>query len=116
MDARGCWVIDNVLFDFDKYNIKKQFTYGLDEVAYVLENNPHVKVKLLGHADSIGTELYNQRLSERRAESVKKYLVGKGIAGQRLNTRGFGETWPVASNLTREGRAKNRRVEFAPVW
>jgi len=116
VDDRGCWVIDTVMFDFDKSDIKKQFTYVLDEVAYVLENNPYVTVEVQGNTDSIGKESYNQKLSERRAVAVKKYLVAKGIASHRLKTKGFGATRPIDTNLTNEGRAKNRRVELAPVW
>ena len=66
----------------------------------------------IGHADSVGTDQYNQRLSVRRSESVKAYLVSKGIEGNRVYTEGKGEKQPVADNKTREGRSKNRRVEI----
>jgi len=69
-------------------------------------------VDLDGHTDSIGTERYNQGLSERRARAVRDYLVKKGINPARITTRGFGETKPIADNKTRDGRAKNRRVEI----
>lgn len=76
-----------------------------------MNENREKKVDLEGHADWTGTEQYNQGLSERRAASVQNYLVKKGIDESRITTRGFGETKPIADNKTREGRAKNRRVE-----
>jgi len=116
VDARGCWVLENVLFDFNKAEIKKQFAYLLDEAAFVLKNNPSVTVELQGHTCNIGKKEYNQKLSERRAEAVKAYLVGKGIASNRLKTKGFGDTKPIAPNTDESGRMKNRRVELAPLW
>jgi len=76
-----------------------------------MKANPSWKATLSGHADSTGDASYNMGLSKRRAESVKKYLVGKGIAAERIATQAFGENNPVASNNTRDGRALNRRVE-----
>lgn len=105
-------VLRGINFDFDKYNIKPEFQPVLDEAAEILARNPKVTVIIEGHADSIGTEAYNQRLSERRADSAKRYLVGKGIDASRLETVGYGELRPIASNSTAEGRAMNRRVEF----
>ena len=69
-------------------------------------------VEVAGHTDSTGAEEYNQGLSERRANSVKDYLVSKGVQAQRLQAKGYGESMPVASNDTKEGRAENRRVEL----
>ncbi|MBI2088073.1 MAG: OmpA family protein [Deltaproteobacteria bacterium] len=83
----------------------------LDRLVEFLNQNPDKRVELEGHADWIGTEKYNQGLSERRAASVRNYLVKKGINLNRITTRGFGELKPIADNKTREGRAKNRRVE-----
>jgi len=71
-----------------------------------------MKIELAGHTDSIGSEQYNQGLSERRAKSAYNYFVSKGIAADRMTTVGYGELRPVASNATDEGRAKNRRVEI----
>ena len=73
-----------------------------------------VKVEVAGHTDSVGTEEYNMGLSLRRAEAVRQYLVGKGIAADRLIVRGYGESRPVADNATAEGRFQNRRVELVP--
>jgi OOP family OmpA-OmpF porin len=77
-----------------------------------MNENKDKRVNLSGHTDSIGTEAYNQKLSERRAASVKNYLTKKGIDAGRISAQGFGETKPIADNKTKEGRAKNRRVEI----
>ncbi len=115
VDERGCWVIRNVMFDFDKYNIKEEYYPRLNKVVEVLKNNPTVKIEIEGHTDSIGSAKYNQTLSERRAQAVKNYSVNKGIAADRLKTAGYGLTRPIASNDTKEGRVKNRRVELTPI-
>jgi len=112
VDERGCWVIGDVLFDFDKAVINTEAYLLLDDVVTVLKNNPEVKVQVQGHTDNFGTAAYNKRLSEKRAAAVKQYLVGKGVNAKRLCTAGYGFSKPAASNATEEGRAKNRRVEF----
>jgi len=100
-----------VQFDFDKAVVKPEYHNHLQAVASFMKTYPDTKIQLEGHADWIGTEAYNLVLSERRAASVKAYLVNKfGIDAARLTTRGYGEAQPIASNETREGRAKNRRV------
>jgi outer membrane protein OmpA-like peptidoglycan-associated protein len=102
-----------VNFDFDKSNIRKEDKAKLQEAVDFVKKYPGAKVRLEGHTDSIGTEQYNQALSERRAESVKNYLVKGGAAeDSNITTIGYGETKPVADNNTKEGRAKNRRVEI----
>jgi OOP family OmpA-OmpF porin len=104
-------VLRGVNFDFDKANIRPDAGVILDEAVRILsEDNSRVSIE--GHTDAIGTDAYNQRLSERRANSVKTYLVEHGIDGSRLSTVGYGESRPIASNQTREGRALNRRVEL----
>ncbi|MBF0493445.1 MAG: OmpA family protein [Deltaproteobacteria bacterium] len=102
-----------VYFDFNKSNIKPE-SYGvLDDVASVLKNNPKIqRVRIEGHTDSIGSEAYNEKLSDRRAASVKTYLTSKGISADRLESVGYGKTRPIADNGTEAGRAKNRRTEF----
>lgn len=102
----------DVLFDFDKAEIKPEFTAEIDAAAELLLANPDVTVRIDGHTDSIGTEEYNQGLSERRAEAVASYLEAAGVSRDRMTVAGFGETQPVASNDTAEGRALNRRVEI----
>ena len=105
-------VLRGVNFDFDKYNIKAEYVPVLDEAASVLAAHPRLRVGIEGHTDWIGTDAYNQGLSERRATAVKQYLVEKGIDADRLGTVGFGETQPMADNETSEGRALNRRAEL----
>ena len=102
----------DVLFDFDKAVIKPEGKSKLDDISNKVRGINLEVVIAIGHADWIGTDHYNQRLSVRRAESVKAYLVSKGIEGNRVYTEGKGEKQPVADNKTREGRAKNRRVEI----
>ncbi len=114
VNAVGCWVLDNVLFDFDKDVIESMAYPLLDSVFTILEKNPVMSVELNGHCDNVGTPEYNMGLSMRRANAVKDYLVGKGILRNRLATQGFGFTKPVALNGTDTGRAMNRRVELRP--
>lgn len=100
-----------VQFDFDRYNVKPQYHDEIAKVASFLQAYPKTAGVLEGHTDSLGTEQYNQRLSEKRAESVKKYLVDKfNINGSRLTTVGYGEAKPVDTNATDAGRMRNRRV------
>src|SRR6266849_894995 len=102
----------DVLFDFDKSVVKPEGKSKLDDLANKVRGVNLEVVIAIGHADSIGSDAYNQKLSVRRAESVKAYLVSKGIEPNRIYTEGKGEKQPVADNKTREGRAKNRRVEI----
>jgi OOP family OmpA-OmpF porin len=105
-------VLRGINFDFDKSNIKPEFTPVLDEGVDILKSNPDVKIVIGGHTDSIGTPEYNQKLSERRAQSVLDYFVKKGIDKNRMKAVGYGETKPIADNKTKDGRALNRRVEL----
>ena len=102
----------DVLFDFDKAAIKPEGKSKLDELASRIRGINLEVVIAIGHTDSIGSDAYNQKLSVRRAESVKAYLVSKGIEPNRVYTEGKGEKQPIASNKTKDGRAKNRRVEI----
>jgi len=102
----------DVFFDFDKSVIKPEGKSKLDDVSNKVRGINLEVVIAIGHADSIGSDAYNQRLSVRRAESVKAYLVSKGIEPNRVYTEGKGEKQPIADNKTRDGRAKNRRVEI----
>jgi len=111
----GCWVLENVRFDFNKSNIKPEYYSELIQVAIVLQDNPSVAVEIQGHTDDIGTASYNKKLSKQRADSVMNYLVNMGIDKKRLSTKGYGFTRPIASNLTKRGRAMNRRVELTPI-
>ena len=102
----------DVLFDFDKAVIKPEGKSKLDDLANKVRGINLEVVIAIGHADSIGSDAYNQKLSVRRAESVKAYLVSKGLEPNRVYTEGKGEKQPVASNKTADGRAKNRRTEI----
>ena len=99
------------LFDFDKSVVKPDGKRELDQAAAKMSGVDVEMVIATGHTDSIGTEAYNQKLSERRANAVKAYLVSKGVPANKITTLGKGETQPVATNKTKEGRAKNRRVD-----
>ncbi len=111
-DVDGCWAFHGVFFDFDQDTIKAGYEDMFDNAIKVLQNNPSLTVEIQGHTDSIGAESYNQDLSERRASTVKTHLVNKGIEASRVTTKGFGESDPVASNESEEGRAHNRRVFY----
>ncbi|MFT0547933.1 outer membrane protein OmpA [Allopusillimonas ginsengisoli] len=102
----------DTFFDFDKSTIKPEGRQILDQVASQADTINLETLIATGHTDSIGTEAYNQGLSERRANSVKAYLLSKGIPSDRIYVEGKGELQPRASNATREGRAQNRRVEI----
>jgi len=101
-----------IKFDFDSSVIKPDFSPFLDHIAETLKNSPGAKIELAGHASAEGTVEYNQGLSERRAMAVYNYLVGHGIPEENLTAIGHGESKPIASNETLEGRRTNRRVEF----
>ncbi len=105
----------DTLFDFDKSVVKPEGKVILDRLADQAKAINLEVIIAVGHADWIGTDAYNQKLSERRAAAVKAYLVSKGIAANRIYTEGKGEKQPVADNKTAEGRAKNRRVEIEVV-
>jgi len=102
----------DVLFDFDKAVLKPDGKSKLDDLAAKVKGINLEVVIAIGHSDSIGADAYNQKLSVRRAESVKAYLVSKGVEPNRIYTEGKGEKQPVASNKTKDGRQKNRRVEI----
>jgi OOP family OmpA-OmpF porin len=105
-------ILRGVNFDFDKATLTVEAKGILDQVASALQARPDIKVEIDGHTDGKGSVPYNQKLSERRAASVKAYLVGKGVDGGRMTTAGFGKSRPIADNKTDEGRALNRRVEL----
>lgn len=106
-----------ITFGYDSATVQPQFQPTLNEVSSVLAQYPKTYIDVYGHTDSDGADAYNQTLSERRAQSVADYLTSHGVQSARMATRGFGETQPIASNATAEGKASNRRVEIkiAPV-
>ncbi len=102
-----------VNFAFDSAELSQSAKTNLDKLAQVLAENPDTNINIYGYTDSKGSDAYNLSLSDRRAASVKNYLVSQGILGGRIITSGMGESSPIASNDTDSGRAQNRRVEFA---
>jgi OOP family OmpA-OmpF porin len=112
VNADGCWELKGVFFDVDKAVIKDPRV--LDEAVAIMKANPKITGEVHGHTDSTGSEAHNQRLSEARANAVRDYFIKQGISANRVRAKGFGETMPVASNDTAEGRAMNRRVELHP--
>ena len=105
----------DAFFDFDKAVLKPEGKAKLDDLVGKIKGINLEVIIAVGHTDSVGSDAYNQKLSVRRAESVKAYLVSKGIEKNRVYTEGKGEKQPVADNKTKEGRAKNRRVEIEVV-
>jgi len=118
VDANGCEVmkkaisLSGILFHTDSAELRSESIAVLDATADTLNANAGVNVEIAGHTDAQGDAAYNQGLSQRRAESVRSYLISKGVNGSRLSSAGYGETQPVADNSTAEGRAQNRRVEL----
>ncbi|MBF0133169.1 MAG: OmpA family protein [Magnetococcales bacterium] len=108
----GCWIIGKILFRFDRTDIQKQFKAELKKVSAALGKYPAMQVEMVGHTDSIGSQEYNQKLSVRRAHSVKKSLLSLGISSERMSEKGLGEDRPLNDNKTAQERAANRRVEI----
>jgi OOP family OmpA-OmpF porin len=128
VDAYGCppqvkkllktgetYILKGVNFETNKADLKPNSYADLDEVAARLNAQPDLKIQIDGHTDSTGKRDYNIKLSQRRAESVMKYLTGKGVAAERMTATGYGPDRPMTSNDTAQGRAENRRVEFKPI-
>jgi len=106
-------IMQKIHFEFNKSNVRPVSYPILDDVVKVLEQNPQIrKIRIEGHTDWIGSDAYNMKLSQRRAESVREYLVKKGVSPDRLIATGYGKSRPIADNNTDEGRARNRRTEF----
>ena len=101
-----------VSFDFNKADIKPAFRDSLDKVADILSRYNRTTIRIIGHTDNVGSEAYNQRLSEARARAVADYLESRGVSASRIRTEGRGESEPRASNATEAGRQLNRRVEM----
>ncbi|MFA6596161.1 MAG: OmpA family protein [Ignavibacteriaceae bacterium] len=106
------WVLVGVNFEFNKSALSPESYPILVNAVQVLLVNPDIKVEIQGHTDNIGSESFNTKLSKQRAETVKRFLVAKGVSASRLSTVGVGSSIPVADNKTAEGRSLNRRIEF----
>ncbi len=122
VDTRGCpklfanaasFALTGVTFETSKAIIRPSSFAKLDEVAEALKANPDVRVEISGHTDNFGSDAANLRLSQARAEAVRRYFIDKGVAADRMEARGYGESRPVTTNDTVEGRAENRRVEMS---
>lgn len=111
---QGTYSFGIIYFDTNKATIKPKSIPVLDNAVTYMKKNPGVKLEVQGHTDSVASDAYNMQLSKARADAVRKYMIGKGIEADRLTAKGFGESKPAASNATKEGRAKNRRIEFKP--
>lgn len=106
-------ITEKIQFDFDKATIKPESHGLLDEIVAVIGQNPHIeKISIEGHTDSDGSDKYNLKLSDDRAKAVMTYLTEHGVGIDRLTAKGFGESKPIASNDSDDGKEKNRRVEF----
>jgi outer membrane protein OmpA-like peptidoglycan-associated protein len=112
IESGAVFRLKNIFFDFDRNDLKEESSRELDRLVALLNEYPVIKVEIGAHTDAKGSDSYNAGLSSRRAESVRAYLVAQGIDPARLTSKGYGESVPVASNDTDEGRAMNRRVEF----
>lgn len=110
--ADANWVLAGTTFDFNKATLKKEAYPILWHATQVMLQNPDLKVEIQGYTDGIGSDKYNLKLSEKRAQAVKNYLAARGISESRMVAKGYGKANPVASNKTAEGRALNRRIEF----
>ncbi len=118
VDAKGCLIVNqtvtlsNINFEFDSARLTTSSESTLDRIAESLKAQTDFRVEVAGHTDSVGNADYNEELSRQRAESVRQYLLDRGVAADRVSARGYGELDPIASNETESGRAMNRRVEF----
>jgi len=112
VEAEKAIVLRNIYFDYDKATLRPESVEELERVVRFLQENPTLRVEISGHTDSDGSEMYNLRLSQARAQAVVDYLVSRGISSSRLIAKGYGESRPVAPNDTPENKQKNRRTEL----
>ncbi len=108
-------VLEGITFEFNSDIIRPSSYPVLDNAVQLLREHPTVRVEIAGHTDWVGTDAYNLSLSQRRAESVRNYLVSHGIENSRLIAQGYGESQPIADNRIESGRSQNRRIEFRPL-
>jgi outer membrane protein OmpA-like peptidoglycan-associated protein len=104
--------LNNVFFDFDKWDLRGESFLELNRVVQLLQENPAIEIEMSAHTDSYGSDEYNFKLSDNRARSVMEYILSKGIDPKRITSQGYGETRHIALNDTPENRQLNRRVEF----
>jgi OOP family OmpA-OmpF porin len=111
---KGSWIFKEIQFGTNQSSINDKSSKELDEIVKIMKENKGLKLEIQGHTDSRGNEAYNYKLSQKRADSVKKYISEKGIDSERLLSKGYGPSQPIAPNETKDGRLLNRRVEFKP--
>jgi outer membrane protein OmpA-like peptidoglycan-associated protein len=104
--------VNNIFFDFAKWDLKPESSFELARLVRFLETNPELRIIVAAHTDDIGSDEYNVDLSHKRAGSVVEFLVANGVSDKRLESVGYGESRPEVPNDTEENRARNRRVEF----
>jgi OOP family OmpA-OmpF porin len=116
VDADGCTIVSvvlkNVQFELNSSELTAGSSESLDKAVDAMNEYDQIRIEIQAYTDSMGEASYNQYLSEQRANSVRDYMINKGIAADRMVAKGYGESKPIADNSTREGRAKNRRVEL----
>ncbi len=118
VEINKTYAVKNIYYDFDKFNIREDAADELDIFTQFLNDNPQIKIELGSHTDAKGDDLYNQKLSQQRAESAVNYLISKGVNAARITAKGYGESQPVAPNENPDGsdnpdgRQENRRTEF----
>ena len=105
-------VLENIFFDLDKYDLKEKSITELQKILRFLKENPALRIEISGHTDNLGSDSYNQQLSQRRAQAVFDYLISNGVPANRLIPKGYGSARPLADNSTEAGRQQNRRIEF----
>jgi len=105
------YTLDNVYFDVGKANLREESFKELNELVDYMNRRKNIEIEIAGHTDNTGSKEDNLKLSQRRADRVKKYLINEGLDARRINAKGYGENQPVAGNNTKEGRQKNRRTE-----
>ncbi len=108
------WILENILFDFNKQHIKPQYHHIIDTIIEAIQKKPTLHIAIHGHTDNLGSEEYNLELSENRARAVMEYMIEKGLPKEKLSIKGFGFSKPKMSNSTAKGREANRRVEIVP--
>ena len=107
------FVVENINYDYDKWDIRPDAALEIDKIVMFLQDNPTISIELSSHTDSRGDDKYNMNLSQKRAESSKKYMVSKSIKPERISSKGYGESKPLIMDAaTEEDFQKNRRTEF----
>jgi len=105
-------ILKNIFFDTDSFNLKAESKGELEDLVQFMKDNSTIVIEIGGHTDNQGSKIYNETLSSKRAQAVVDYLISKGIAAIRLQSKGYGFSVPLGNNATEEGRKENRRTEF----